>query len=639
MAEDNSKENGGPRYDSDDINVLKGLDPVRKRPAMYIGSTDIKGLHHLIFETVDNAIDEAMMGHCDEITVTLLDDNKVSVTDNGRGIPIDKHSQTGKSGLETVMTTLHAGAKFENKAYQVSGGLHGVGVSVVCALSEWAKAEVCRDGTLYVQEYAQGDPQTDLQEEGSCGSDGTTISFKPDADIFQVTEFKFSRLIEHLRQQAFLTKGVKINIFDKREDKDKEYHFYFEGGLRSYIEHMVKGSYHDNTFYFSDEADDIIVEAGLRGAEDHEDEFESFANNIHTQGGGTHLSGFKSALTRTLNKHARKIDMLKEDDDNLKGRDIRENMAGAISVKVPEPQFEGQTKTKLGNRPVKSKVQKLVSKHLEDYFEQNPSDAKAIINKALVSRKARKAAKATRKKVLRKDAMSGLSLPGKLADCSSRTPEESELYIVEGDSAGGSAKQARDQRFQAILPIKGKVLNVERASLERMLNNKEIKSLIVAMGTAIGEDFDLEEARYHRIILMADADSDGHHIVTLLLTLFYRYFKPIIEAGYLYIAQPPLYKIKKGGKEEYAYTQEDKAEIIEAMGGNPSVQRYKGLGEMNPDQLWETTMNPENRVLMRVTIEDAQQATETFDDLMGKKVAPRKQFIKTHAQDVTELDV
>lgn len=638
MAEDNSKDEG-PRYDSEDINVLKGLDPVRKRPAMYIGSTDIKGLHHLIFETVDNAIDEAMMGHCDEITVTLLDDNKVEVTDNGRGIPIDEHSKTGKSGLETVMTTLHAGAKFENKAYKVSGGLHGVGVSVVCALSEWAKAEVCRDGTLYMQEYAQGDPQTDLQEKGSCGSDGTTISFKPDADIFQVTEFKFSRLIEHLRQQAFLTKAVKINIFDKREDKDEEYHFYFEGGLRSYIEHMVKGSYHDNTFYFSDQADDIMVEAGFRGAEDHEDEFESFANNIHTQGGGTHLSGFKSALTRTLNKHARKIDLLKEDDDNLKGRDIRENMAGAISVKVPEPQFEGQTKTKLGNRPVKSKVQKLVSKQLEDYLEQNPSDAKAIINKALVSRKARKAAKATRKKVLRKDAMSGLSLPGKLADCSSRTPEESELYIVEGDSAGGSAKQARDQRFQAILPIKGKVLNVERASLERMLNNKEIKSLIVAMGTAIGEDFDLEEARYHRIILMADADSDGHHIVTLLLTLFYRYFKPIIEAGYLYIAQPPLYKIKKGGREEYAYTQGDKAEIIDDMGGSPSVQRYKGLGEMNPDQLWETTMNPENRVLLRVTIDDAQQASETFDDLMGKKVAPRKQFIKTHAKDVNELDV
>ena len=437
MAEDNSKENEGPRYDSEDINVLKGLDPVRKRPAMYIGSTDIKGLHHLIFETVDNAIDEAMMGHCDEITVTLLDDNKVSVTDNGRGIPIDKHSKTGKSGLETVMTTLHAGAKFENKAYKVSGGLHGVGVSVVCALSEWAKAEVCRDGTLYVQEYAQGDPQTDLQEKGSCGSDGTTISFKPDAEIFQVTEFKFSRLIKHLRQQAFLTKGVKINIFDKREDKDKEYHFYFEGGLRSYIEHMVSNSFHDNSFYFSAEADDIMIEAGFRGEENHEDGFESFANNIHTQGGGTHLSGFKSALTRTLNKHARKIDLLKEDDDNLKGRDIRENLAGAVSVKVPEPQFEGQTKTKLGNRPVKSKVQKLVSKHLEDYLEQNPKDAKAIINKALVSRKARKAAKATRKKVLRKDAMSGLSLPGKLADCSSRTPEESELYIVEGDSAGG----------------------------------------------------------------------------------------------------------------------------------------------------------------------------------------------------------
>jgi len=568
-------------YEAKDIYVLKGLEPVRKRPGMYIGSTGPDGLHHLIWECVDNSLDEAIAGYAKNIEVSLLAGNRISTSDDGRGIPVGKHPQTGKSALETVMTTLHAGAKFGGKAYQVAGGLHGVGVSVVCALSRWMRVEVCREGNKYVQEYAKGVAKTKVKKVGKCNQTGTTVIFEPDPEIFKEIKFDRNRILNHLRQQAYLTRGVRITVKDLREKdplKHFTYTFYFEGGLKSYIKYLVQNSEprQKNIFYTSGEVNGVIVEAAFQYTQERECFEESFANNIYTGEGGTHLTGFRSALTRTLNDYARKEGYLKEKDENFTGQDIREGFTGVVSVKLQNPQFEGQTKARLGNPEAKSAVERVVSEGLEDFLERNPQDARAIIENCLLAQKARKAAKAARQTVLRKGALGGLTLPGKLADCSSRNPEESELFIVEGESAAGSSKQARDRRFQAILPLRGKILNVERARLDRILASKEIRSLIIALGTAIAEDFDLNKLRYHRIIIMTDADVDGAHIRTLLLTLFFRYFQPIIEKGYLYIAQPPLYRIQAGKRVEYAYTESDKAEILEDMKKQnlkPSIQR------------------------------------------------------------------
>ncbi|MDD2731593.1 MAG: DNA topoisomerase (ATP-hydrolyzing) subunit B [Candidatus Pacebacteria bacterium] len=632
-------------YSAKDIYVLEGLEPVRKRPAMYIGSTGPDGLHHLIWECVDNFIDEFMGGYGNYGEVVLLPGNKVKVSDNGRGIPVDIHPQTKKSALETVMTTLHAGGKFGGEAYKVAGGLHGVGISVVCALSTFMEAEVCRDGHRHYQSYSRGKPKAKVKKTGTCKTTGTTVTFEPDVEIFKEIKFDIKRILNHLRQQAYLTKGIRITFRDEREKDKKSYSFYFEGGLASYIKYLISGSSprHQNIFYCSGEKNGIMVETALQYTEEYEFYEESFANNIFTQEGGTHLTGFRTALTRVLNDYARKNEFLKESDDNLSGDDVREGLTAVVSVKIKEPQFEGQTKAKLGNTEAKTIVDQVVSENLTDFLERNPQDARAIIEKCILSSRARKAAKAAKETVLRKGALEGLALPGKLADCSSRKPEESELFIVEGESAGGSCKSARDRRFQAILPLRGKILNVEKARIDKMLSSKEIKALIIALGTAIGEDFNSDKARYHRIILTLDADVDGSHIRTLLLTLFYRYFRPLIEKGYLYIAQPPLYKIQGGKRIEYVYTEGAKEEALNKFKKdkilNPMIQRYKGLGEMNPDQLWETTMNPENRVLLKVNIEDAKEADRIFDTLMGEEVLPRKKFIQTYAKKVKNLDI
>ncbi len=629
-------------YSAKDISVLEGLDPVRKRPGMYIGSTGLDGLHHLIWEVVDNSLDEAMAGYCKNIDVVLLPDNRVQVRDDGRGIPVDIHPQKKVSALQIVLTTLHAGGKFENKAYQVSGGLHGVGVSVVCALSTWSKAEVCCDGGLYVQEYDRGKPRAAVKKIGKCDKQGTTITFDADPLIFKEIKYDPKRIIKHLRQQAYLTKGVKINIINKAVEPEMPYSFYFEGGLYAYVKYLARGknAIHDNVFYVSSEKNDVQVEVAFIYTDEYECMEQSFANNIVTVEGGAHLTGFRTAMTRVFNDYVRKNNILKATDDNLTGEDLREGLNAVISIKIREPQFEGQTKGKLGNPEAKSAVEGVVGEALADFLERNPNDAKSILEKCILSHKARKAAKAARETVLRKGILEGLSLPGKLADCSSRSPEDSEIYIVEGNSAGGSAKQARDRRFQAILPLRGKILNVERARLDKMLESKEIKSLIIAMGTAVADDFNLEKLRYHHIVIMADADTDGGHIRTLLLTLFFRYFKPIIEKGYLYIAQPPLYKITAGKEIRYAYTEDEKNEILKTF-NKPglNLQRYKGLGEMNAEELWETTMNPRNRILLQVQIEDAQEADATFDMLMGDEVIPRKKFIQTWAKTVKNLDV
>lgn len=630
-------------YSAKDIYVLEGLEPVRKRPGMYIGSTGPEGLHHLIWECVDNGLDEAMAGFAKNIEVVFLSGNRIKVIDDGRGIPVDIHSQTKKSALETVMTTLHAGAKFGSKAYQVAGGLHGVGVSVVCALSIYSKVEVCRAGIRYTQEYSRGKVKTKVKKDGKCNHTGTTIIFEPDPDIFKEIEFDVKKVLNHLRQQAYLTKGVKIVVRDQRKKIEKSYSFYFEGGLSSYLRYLTRGSTprHPNIFYGTDEKYGVLVEVAIMYTEEYECYEEGFANNIWTQEGGSHLTGFRTALTRTFNDWARKNSFLKESEENLTGEDIREGLTGVVSVKLKDPQFEGQTKAKLGNPEAKMAVDAVVSESLADFLERNPQDGRAIIENCILAQKARKAAKAAKETVLRKGVLEGLALPGKLADCSSRKPEESELYIVEGESAGGSSRQARDRHFQAILPLRGKILNVERARLDKLLASKEIKSLIIALGTAIAEDFNLEKLRYHRVIIMADADSDGNHIRTLLLTLFFRYFKPIIENGYLYIAQPPLYKIQSGKQIEYAYTEDDKKRILHLMkkSSGISIQRYKGLGEMNPEELWETTMNPENRILLQVNIENAKDADIIFDTLMGSEVLPRKKFIQSHAKKVKNLDI
>jgi len=632
-------------YTAKDIYVLEGLEPVRKRPGMYIGSTGVDGLHHLIWEVVDNSIDEAMAGYAKNIEVALLPDNKVKVIDDGRGIPVEMHKQTKKSALETVMTTLHAGGKFGGKSYKVSGGLHGVGVSVVNALSRWLKAEVCRDGYLWAQEYERGVAKTKVKKNGTCKKTGTTITFDPDPEVFKEIKYDSKRILEHLREQTYLTRGVRIVFRDEREKISTSYVFYFEGGIISFVKFLVNGEkpIHDNIFYASKNIDNILVEAAFQYTEDIQPEELSFANNIHTGEGGMHLTGFRTALTRTLNDYARKNGYLKESEENLTGDDVREGLSVVLSVKLSEPQFEGQTKARLGNPEARTAVEVVIGETLSEWLEKNPVDARKILGKTILASKARKAAKAARETVLRKGILEGLALPGKLADCSSNNPAESEIFIVEGDSAGGSAKQGRDRKFQAILPLRGKILNVEKARIDKILAFKEIRALVIALGTAIAEEFDISKLRYHRVIIMTDADVDGAHIRTLLLTLFFRYFPELINQGHIYIAQPPLYKISSGKRAEYVYTEEDKEEILGTFKKdkilNPNIQRYKGLGEMNPGQLWETTMDPENRSMKQVMVEDAEKADKIFDILMGDEVAPRKRFIQTHAKAVKNLDI
>ncbi len=636
------KKNNNSTYEAKDIYVLEGLEPVRRRPGMYIGSTGSDGLHHLIWEIVDNGLDEAIAGYCNQIEVILLPDKKVKITDNGRGIPVEKHPQTKKSALETVMTTLHAGAKFGGQSYKIAGGLHGVGVSVVCALSKWMKAEVCRNGAKYSQEYSRGKAKAKVKREGKCEHTGTTVIFDPDQEVFKEIKFNWRKILEHLRQQAYLTPGARIKVSDQREEPFKKYDFYFDSGLISYVNYLNRDEEpkHDHVFHVAREYEDILVEAALQYTDDIQGYEEGFANNIHTGEGGMHITGFRTALTRTLNDYARKNSYLKNSDEKLSGDDVREGLTAVISVKLKEPQFEGQTKARLGNPEVRMAVEAVVSDALEEFLEKNPSDAKAIMEKSILAAKARKAARAARETVIRKGILEGLALPGKLADCASRDPAESEIYIVEGDSAGGSAKQGRDRAFQAILPLRGKILNVEKVRLDRALSSKEIKALVIALGAAIAEEFDIKKLRYHRVIIMTDADVDGAHIRALLLTLFYRYFPEIIEHGYLYIAQPPLYRLQKGKQIEYGYTETDKEEILSSLGKEGvAIQRYKGLGEMNPSQLWETTMDPANRVMKQVAVEDAKEADKIFDILMGDEVLPRKKFIQTHAKRVKNLDI
>ncbi len=629
-------------YSAKSIYVLEGLEPVRKRPGMYIGSTGVDGLHHLIWEVVDNSIDEAMVGYAKNIVVELLKDNRVAVTDDGRGIPVDIHPQTKKSALETVLTTLHAGGKFGGDSYKVSGGLHGVGVSVVNALSTWLRVEVYRDNTVYFQEYKRGKPEFAVKKNGKSTHTGTKVIFDADPEIFQKVEYDRKRIIDHLRQQAYLTKGVRITVVDERGDEPYRYGFYFDGGLKSFLSYLVDGEtpIQDEFFYVHKTYQDIEVEAAITYIDDQEARELSFANNIYTSDGGMHLTGLRSAMTRSLNDYAKKEEYIKNGDDGLTGDDIREGVVSIVSIKIHEPQFEGQTKARLGNPEARTVVESVVNEALKEFLEKHPQDAKKIIEKNLIAAKARKAAKAAKDTVLRKGALEGLTLPGKLADCSSRKAEESELFIVEGDSAGGSAKQGRDRRFQAILPLRGKIMNVEKSRIDKMLVNKEIRSLVIALGTAISENFDISKLRYHKIVIMTDADVDGAHIRTLLLTLFYRYFPKIMEDGYIYIAQPPLFRVQKGKEFQYAYSDGERDKLIKKMGGDGvSIQRYKGLGEMNPEQLWETTMNPATRLMKKIAIDDAVEANRMFDILMGELVEPRKNFIQANAVYAKNIDI
>lgn len=620
-------------YGIDKIKVLEGLEAVRKRPAMYIGSTDEKGLHHLVEEVVDNSVDEALAGYCTKIDITLNEDGSITVDDNGRGIPVEIHEEYGISGVEVVMTKLHAGGKFEKGAYKVAGGLHGVGVSVVNALSKWMEVEIKRNGKIYKQRYERGKPVTKLEIVGITKETGTKVTFLPDDEIFGGKVFDRHTLKKRLQEIAFLNKGLRIKFSDRRSGE--EYLFNYEGGIKEFVEYINrnKNPLHE-VIYFEGEKDGINIEVALQYTDGYAENVFTFVNNINTKEGGTHLSGFKSALTRVLNEYGRRN--IFKNNENLEGEDAREGLTAIISCKVPDPQFEGQTKTKLANSEVKGIVETIMYDKLSTYLEENPSVARKIIERALQASKAREAARRARELIRKKSYIESISLPGKLADCTSNEPEKCELFIVEGDSAGGSAKQGRDRKYQAILPLKGKILNVEKASFDKILENNEIRAIISAIGTGIGDEVDIRKANYRRIIIMTDADVDGAHIRTLLLTFFFRYMKPLIENGYIYIAQPPLYRIKKGNKEYYAYSDEEMKRISENGG---TIQRYKGLGEMNPEQLWETTMNPEKRIMKKVEIEDAIEADELFTILMGKNVEERRKFIKEHAKEVVNLDI
>ncbi|MCS6845134.1 MAG: DNA topoisomerase (ATP-hydrolyzing) subunit B [Caldilineales bacterium] len=631
-------------YDASDITVLEGLEAVRRRPGMYIGGTDVKALHHMVFEVVDNAIDEAMAGACDHIEIVIHPDESVSVADNGRGIPVGIHPQAGISALTVVMTRLHAGAKFGGGGYKVSGGLHGVGVSAVNALSEWLEVEVKREGKVWRQRYERGWPVTGVEVIGEMKPGertGTKVTFLRDPQIFEVLEYRYDTLMQRFREMAFLTRGVTITFRDLREKPPREMTFYFEGGVRSFVAYLNKNrEVLHPPIHVEKEVEGVLIEAALQYTDGFNESTYSFANTINTPDGGTHLTGLRAALTRSVNDYARKQGLLKENEPAFTADDTREGLTAIISVKLPNPQFESQTKVKLLNAEVKNHVQSVVGEALTAWMEQNPRDARKIVEKCQTSSRARDAMRKARELVIRKSALESSTLPGKLADCTERDPAKSELYIVEGDSAGGSAKQGRDRRFQAVLPLRGKILNVEKARLDKALANKEIQALITALGTGVGESFNIENLRYSRIFLMSDADVDGAHIRTLLLTFFFRYLEPLITNGNLYIAQPPLYLIQAGKEKYYAYSDEEKEQILQRLDGKKvTIQRYKGLGEMNPEQLWETTMNPENRVLLQVTIEDAAAADRTFDMLMGSAVPPRKRFIQTHAKQVRNLDV
>lgn len=674
------------KYTAQQIQVLEGLEPVRKRPGMYIGSTDVRGLHHLVYEIVDNSIDEAMAGHANNITVTLEDDGSVTVEDNGRGIPVDMHPTAKKSALEVVLTTLHAGGKFggDDSGYKVSGGLHGVGSSVVNALSVRMRAEIHKDGNVYEQEYKRGKPQAPVKKTGKTTKHGTIINFLPDTEIFDTVTFSLDIVMTRLRQQSYLTRGITLSIIDSRTKRPEEdlkypryYRFHFEGGIAAYVEHLNESKDRiGDVVWFESDTPDGFVEVSMQYTQTFAEHVVSFANNIHTVEGGHHLTGFKAALTRTINAYARKFGLLKEKDENLTADDVREGLTAIIAVRLREPQFEGQTKGKLGNAEMKTAVETVVNEKLSQYLEEHPGEGKEVVAKCLLAARARMAARAARDSVIRKGALDGMTLPGKLADCSNRDPSQCEIYIVEGDSAGGSAKQGRNREFQAILPLRGKILNVEQSRMDKMLANNEIKALIIALGMGIGEVKDLTKLRYQRIVIMTDADVDGAHIRTLLLTLFFRYFPELLEKGFLYIAQPPLFKIQVDKQVQYAFNEDERSKILkefgikeedtqgteageEAAAPEPgdeltkesdkkkdapkkkkvNIQRYKGLGEMNPEQLWETTMDPDRRIMLRVTMDDAEKADQVFTTLMGSEVAPRRKFIQTHAKTVTNLDI
>ncbi len=626
-------------YGAQQIQVLEGLEAVRKRPGMYIGSTSARGLHHLVYEVVDNSIDEALAGYCDKVLVKIRKDNSIVVIDNGRGIPVDMH-ETGKPAVEVVLTILHAGGKFGGEGYKVSGGLHGVGVSVVNALSEWMEVEVKRNGKIHFIRFERGYTAQSLTIIGETEETGTKVTFKPDAEIFEELEYSFDTLKSRLRELAFLNRSLTITLEDERTEEKQE--FYYEGGITSFVEHLNKNKdvIHPAPIYLNGAKDTTLAEIAIQYNDGYAENIHSFVNNINTQEGGTHLSGFKIALTRAINDYGRKLNVIKENDENLSGEDAREGLTAVISVKIQEPQFEGQTKTKLGNSEVRGVIDNIVSEGLNEFFEENPSITKKIIEKAIMASRAREAARKARELTRRKSALESSSLPGKLADCSIKDPDQTEIYIVEGDSAGGSAKQGRDRRFQAILPLRGKILNVEKARMDRILTNAEIRAMITAFGSGIGEEFDLEKRRYGKIIIMTDADVDGAHIRTLLLTFFYRHMQPLIQNGHVYIAQPPLYLIKKGKESWYLYSDEELDNLLNKIGReNINVQRYKGLGEMNPEQLWDTTMNPETRTVLRVDLADAMAADDIFSVLMGDKVEPRRKFIEDNASKVRNLDI
>lgn len=630
-------------YDESQIQVLEGLEAVRKRPGMYIGSTSSRGLHHLVYEIVDNSIDEALAGFCKNIEVAINEDNSITVIDDGRGMPVGIHPKMGKSTVEVIMTVLHAGGKFGGGGYKVSGGLHGVGASVVNALSEYCEVTVTREGHVWQQKYSRGNILCDLTKIGDSDGHGTKVMFKPDPEIFEDTIFDFEVLASRLRELAFLNKGIAITLIDKREEEERVEKYHYEGGIKEFVSYLNRNKevLHESPIYVEGEKDGIIAEIALQYNDGYNESLYSFANNIDTIEGGTHLAGFKSALTRAINDYAKRFGHIKDSDKNLSGDDAREGLTAVVSVKISEPQFEGQTKTKLGNSEVRGVVDSIVAEGVSIFLEENPAVGKIIIDKALMAARARDAARKARE-LTRKSVLERSTLPGKLADCSSKDPKECEIYIVEGDSAGGSAKQGRNRKFQAILPLRGKILNVEKQRLDRILNSETIRSMITAFGAGIGKDFDEEKLRYDRIIIMTDADVDGAHIRTLLLTFFYRYMRPLIDGGHVYIAQPPLYKVSKGKKEGYAYTEEELANILEEFGGKDntiSIQRYKGLGEMNASQLWETTMDPEHRILKKATVSDAIVADEIFTILMGDKVEPRREFIQKNAGKISNLDI